>query len=128
MTPRQQEVERAMLRYFTTIATSGRADILQEIDIDYPRFMAAIRMAWENEQNLPSEELLHKRLRQVRVHVKAPRLGKTGKLFTLRHWPESRRLREQGASYREIQEYLQTFRKFKISVAYLKRLMEELAE
>ncbi len=127
-TPRQQQVEQAMMRYFVNIATSGRADILKEIDVDYARFLAAIRMAWEAEQNLPNDELLNKRLKQVRVHVKAPRLGKTGKLFTLRHHPEARKLREQGASYREIVEYLQTFRKFKISQGYLKRLMEELSQ
>ena len=43
---------------------------------------------------MPDEELLSRRLKQVKAHVRAPRLGKRGKLFTLRHWPEARKLRE----------------------------------
>ena len=122
----QREVEKASMRYFISLATNGRRDILKEIDVDYARFLAAIRIAYEAEKNLPSEELLNKRLKLVRVHVMAPRLGKTGKLFTLRYWPEARKLREQGGSYREIVEYLRTYRKFKISQSYLKRLMVQL--
>ncbi len=126
MNNHQREIERASMRYFISLATSGRRDILKEIDVDYGRFLAAIRIAYEAEKNLPSTELLNKRLKLVRVHVMAPKLGKAGKIFTLRHWPEARKLKEQGASYREIVEYLKTYRKFKISQSYLKRLMVQL--
>jgi len=126
MSTHKEQVEQAMMRYFCTLATDGRKEVLKSIDLDYARFLAAIRMAWEAEKNLPDDVLLTKRLKQVRVQVKAPRLGKTGRLFTLRYWPESRRLREQGGSYKEIAEYLKVFRKFKISQAYLRRLMEQL--
>ena len=119
-------VEQAMMRYFITLATSDRAEILKDINIEYGSFLAAIRIAMEEEQSLPDGEQLSKRLRQVRVNVKTPRLGKKGRLFALRHWSESRKLREQGASYQEIAEYLKVYRKFQVSTGYLKRLIEGL--
>lgn len=127
MTTHKQQVEQAMLRYFTLLASDGRKDVLDAIDVDYGRFLASIRIAYEAEQNLPDEELLAKRLKQVKVLTKAPRLGKKGRIFTLRYWPEARKLKEQGASYSDIVEYLKRFRKFTISQGYLKRLMEALA-
>ncbi len=42
----------------------------------------------------------------IRVQVKAARIGKTGRMFTLRYWPEARKLPEQGTSYREAAKYL----------------------
>jgi len=127
MSTHREQVEKAMLRYFGLMPTEQRRRLFDQMGAEYGAFMSLVRQAWETEKDLPEAEVLSKRLKQVRVQVKAPRLGKTGRLFTLRHWPEAKKLQEQGASYREIAEYLREFRRFKISPAYLRRLMEQLS-
>jgi hypothetical protein len=126
MTPHQKHLEHELLNYFCGLDTNGRRQILKDINVDYPKFMAAIRIVWDAEKSLPEEEQLTQRLQQVRAQVRAPRLGKKGRLFMLRHWPEARKLRAAGGSYQEISKYLQEYRRFQISTGYLKRLMENL--
>lgn len=126
MTPHKQHLERTMVNYFCGLNTDERRDVLKSIDLDYGRFLSAIRLAWEAEKNLPDSEQLEQRLRQVRAQVRSTRLGKHGRLFMLRHWPEARKLRDAGASYQEIAHYLKEFRRFQISTGYLKKLMEDL--
>ena len=128
MSTHKEQVEKAMLRYFGLMPTEQRRQVLDQIGADYGAFMTVVRQAWESEKDLPEADVLRRRLGQIRAHVKGSRLGKTGRLFTLRHWPEARKLKEQGASYREISDYLREFRRFKISPAYTRRLMESLAE
>ena len=118
-------VEGAMLRYFTSMTVEARCKLFKKLGVDYGAFMSVLRRAWEDEKALPNEVQLAHRLRTVRAFTK-PRLGALGRRFTLRHWPEARRLRDQGASYKEIAEYLRLYRRFKISPVYLRRLMENL--
>lgn len=125
-TPHQKHLERELLTYFVGLNTDERKKILNDINIDYATFIAAVRMAWESEKELPDSEQLQQRLRQVRAQVRTPRLGKKGRLFMLRHWPEARKLRETGASYQEVSKYLQEYRRFTLSSGYIKRLMENL--
>ena len=126
-TPQKQLVEQALLRFFANTTTTTRRKIIEETGTDYARFLAAVRIAQETEQSLPDADKITERLRRIRVTVKAPRLGKKGRLFLLRHWPESRKLRERGATYVEIAEYLKHYRRFHISTGYLKRVMEGLS-
>ncbi len=128
MSTHREQVEKAMLRYFGLMPTEQRRQVLDRLGVDYGAFMTLVRQAWEAEKDLPEADVLARRLGQIRAHVKGSRLGKTGRLFTLRHWPEARKLQKQGASYREIADYLREFRRFKISPAYLRRLMEQLAK
>jgi hypothetical protein len=125
--PQKQLVEQALLRFFMNTTTNTRRKIIEETGTDYGRFLAAVRIAQEAELSLPDADKIAERLRRIRVTVKAPRLGKKGRLFLLRHWSEARKLRESGATYVEIAEYLRQYRRFHISVGYLKRVMEGVA-
>ena len=123
----KEQVERTLLKFFAAMSMEERRKVLSDAGTDYGRFMGCLQAAWDEKQDLPDKELLRERLKLVRAHCAASRLGKTGRLFTLRHWPEARKLKEQGATYREIAEYLRAYRRFKISPAYLRRLMEAMA-
>jgi hypothetical protein len=123
----RQQVEGQMLKYFIGQTLEVRRQVLAGVGGDYDEFIKAILTTWEKECSLPADELIQQRLKKVKIHIKAPRLGAHGRLFTLRYWPEAKRLREKGAKYPEIVEYLKIYRKYTISAAYLKRLMEALA-
>lgn len=123
----QQQVENQILKFFIGQPLENRRLILSAVGADYDGFIKMILSFWEKEAELPTDELLELRMKKVKIHLKAPRLGAHGRLFTLRHWPEARRLKVQGYKYTEICEYLKVFRKYTISPAYLKRLMEALS-
>ena len=124
---RRHILEKQLWKHFERLSIESRRELFEEFDLSYPAFMALLKEKAAKEQDLPDREQLAVRLKNVRAHTKAPRMKKLGRLFLQRHYIEASKLLEQGASYREIAEYLKLYRKFKISPAYLRSLMESVS-
>ena len=127
MTPQRKQLERLLLKFWVGQTSEYRGELCRQIGIEYGQLLAVIQSAWQEEKTKPHEDVRRKRLTQIRASIRAPRFGKIGKQFMLRHYPEALALMQDGANLREISAYLAKFHRFKISPSYLKRVMEAAA-
>ncbi len=121
--PQRQEVERRLWKYFEKLSFESRREMFEELSFSYSALMSLLRQKVADEEGLPNSEQIAVRLANVRAHTKAPRMKKEGRQFLHRHYNEAMKLREAGASYREIAEYLKLYRRFSIDPKYLRGLM-----
>ncbi len=125
MTSEVTTLEQKRLKHFVKANRELRNESLIKFGIEPVLFDEAIAHRIECDKiNEKDDADLDFALKDVRNKLRVPRLGKQGRQFMLRHYEVTKRLLDKGASIKEIALYLENYRKFKISVGYLQKLLK----